>query len=49
MAKYANKCMGISAPDQDLKDSIFLENSVPSNLDQPKGMDDFFKELKEKK
>ena len=49
MAKYGNKYTGIFVPDQDLKDSTSLENPVPYNLDQPKQIDDFFRELMETK
>ena len=49
MVEYGDKYMGMFVPDQELKNSISLENPVPSNLDRPKQTEDSLKELIEEK
>ena len=34
-AKYANKYIGISAPDQDIIVSILMDKHVPFDIDKP--------------
>lgn len=45
MADYLNKYMDKYVPDKDLKDSIMTENPVPSNVNKPKKLDGYFKEI----
>ena len=45
MANYLNKYMDKYVPDKDLKDSVMTENPVPSNVNKPKKLDGYFKEI----
>eukprot|EP00112_Aurelia_sp_Birch-Aquarium-sp1_P019803 Seg4970.3 transcript_id=Seg4970.3/GoldUCD/mRNA.D3Y31 product="hypothetical protein" protein_id=Seg4970.3/GoldUCD/D3Y31 len=49
MADYANKYLKNFVPEKDVKDSILTTSPVPSNIQGPKKLDDFFKELLEEK
>ena len=45
VAEYANKNMKRYVPDKDIKDSVLLENPVPSNINSSFVLDDFLKSL----
>jgi len=45
LADYANKYMSEFIPDKDISDNIFYENPIPSNVGNPRKLDDFIKEL----
>ena len=49
MADYANKYLRNFVPEKDIKDSILTTSPVPANIQGPKKLDDFFKELLEEK
>lgn len=49
MASYANKHLQKFVPEKDLRDSILTFSPVPSNIDGPKKLDEFFKELLDEK
>ena len=42
MADYANKYLKNFVPEKDIKDSILTTNPVPSSIQGPKKLDDFF-------
>ena len=49
LVEYVDKYFNKFVPDKEIKDSVLFGNPVPSNIQKPKSLDDFYKDLLEEK